>query len=904
MGNPPIETPANRWFDRLLHRLPAAVRYRLFTPAYEDLHHDYVLHLRTVQRPIRRAGLRIWFACCVLVLVMRCYCAAPGFLFVHPFRACASFLRALVASNRIMAIQDIRQGLRRLRQHPLIGGIAILILALGIGASTSIFSVVDAVLLRPLPFPDAGRLVAIEELFAGRGSSVSPVNFLDWRRDARSFQSMALYLENGLTLAAGDHARAVDGYAVSSTFFPTLGVQPELGRFFASEDDRAGGPSSVVLSHGLWMDAFRGALDVVGLQVLFDGAPYTVVGVAPRGAEFPEGTEAWFSLALSARATAPTARGAHYADVIARLRPGVSVAEANAEMQAIAARLAAAYPRHNKDYSARVTDLLGAIVGDAGRGLLFVFGAVACLLLIACVNVSGLLMAQAATRRTEMAVRAALGAGRLALVRQVLIESLILSALAAGLGVLLASWGTGALMAIVPTDLPRTVGVQFNPQAMMFALLVAAGAALLFGTLPALQSMTASFGGWLKESRRDGGIGGSSRVRGTLIALEVALALVLLIGAGLAIRSFDLLARVSPGFDPRRMLMFSVSLPDAIYKEPRQAAVFYQDLVEKLDRLPGIVSSTAVMVPPVAASGFGGTFSIEGRAQPSGVDEPRAQLRAIEPGFFRTLGVPLTAGRAFTAHDSADAPPVAIISETTARRFWPGEDPIGRRLRMHVSAVRGQQPFREIVGIAADVKTSRLDAPTAPVVYVPHPQHPAGFMTVLVRTSSDPEKTTGSVLGVLRRIDSSLAPIRVKTMEDHVAASRADQRFRAVLLGLFSGSAFLLAMVGLYAVTAYSTNRRRHEIGVRIALGATAQDIERMVLAEGMRPVVAGIIIGCGAGIAMSRVMAGLLFGVRPFEPSIVAGVAALLAATAAAACYLPARRAAAADPRKALQAE
>jgi putative ABC transport system permease protein len=352
------------------------------------------------------------------------------------------------------------------------------------------------------------------------------------------------------------------------------------------------------------------------------------------------------------------------------------------------------------------------------------------------------------------------------------------------------------------------------------------------------------------------------------------------------------------------MLMFSVSLPDAIYKEPRQAAAFYRDLVDKLDRLPGVASSTAVMVPPVSASGFGGTFSIEGRAQPTGVDEPRAQLRSIEPGYFRTLGVPFTAGRVFGAHDDEGATPVAIISETAARRFWPGEDPIGRRLRMHVSATGPREPFREIVGIVADVKTSRLEAAPAPVVYVPHPQHPAGFMTVLVRTFSSPEAATGAALAVLRGLDPSLAPIRVRTMEDHVAASRSGQKFRAMLLGLFSACAFLLAIVGLYAITAYSTNRRRHEIGVRIALGATSRDIQRMVLAEGMRPVIAGVLMGCAAALAVSHLMAGLLFGVRPYEPSIVAGVAVLLAATAAAACYLPARSAAAADPRDSLRAE
>jgi putative ABC transport system permease protein len=350
--------------------------------------------------------------------------------------------------------------------------------------------------------------------------------------------------------------------------------------------------------------------------------------------------------------------------------------------------------------------------------------------------------------------------------------------------------------------------------------------------------------------------------------------------------------------------MFSLSLPEAVYGKPSQSATFYRDLVERLNRLPGAVSASGVMIPPVAASGFGGTFSIEGRAQLSGVAEPRAQLRPIAPGYFHMLGVPVLAGRDFTERDGAGAQPVAIISEAAARRFWPGENPVGRHLRMHVSAVSSREPDREIVGIVGDVKTAQLDAPFSPVVYVPHPQHAAGFMTILLRTSPPPETLTSGALAVVHELDPALAPIRIRTLDEQVAASRADQRFRAVLLGLFAGASFLLAMAGLYAVVAYSTTRRRHEIGVRMALGATSGDIKRLIVSEGMRPVATGVLGGCILAVSLSRAMTGLLFGVRPVEPAILVLVSVLLAAAAGAACYLPARRAATADPRETLRAE
>jgi predicted permease len=437
-----------------------------------------------------------------------------------------------------------------------------------------------------------------------------------------------------------------------------------------------------------------------------------------------------------------------------------------------------------------------------------------------------------------------------------------------------------------------------------FTAAVTVVSALIFGCLPAVQSMTTSLGGSLRESRRDSGGAGSRRVRSTLVAVEVALAIVLLVGASLAITSFERLTRVSPGFDPRGILTFSLSLPDGVYKEDRQVAAFYGDLVDRLARIPGAVSSAAVMLAPVSTSGFGGTFSIEGRAESSGPDEPRAQMRPITPGYFLTLGIPIGRGRAFDDRDAADAPPVAIVSEIAARRFWPGEDPIGRRIRMHVSAIGGRQSFREIVGVVGDVKNSRLDQPAAPMVYLPHAQHPASYMALVIRTSGDPAAAQGMAADALRQADKTLVPLQMEPMEFRVTASRGNQRFRAVLLGLFAGSAFFLAIVGLYAVVSYASHIRRHEIGVRVALGASARDIAGMVVRDGMRPVLVGLTLGSAGAAALSGLMRTLVFGVRPFEPAIVAGVVAGFGLAATAACLVPAWRATSVDPTRALRQE
>jgi len=734
---------------------------------------------------------------------------------------------------------------------------------------------------------------------------VSPDNFYDWERHARSFTAMAIYTDQQATLVAGERAESIAGYAVSSSFFRVMGMGPEAGQWLAPEDDRAGGPNSVVLSNGLWRRSFGSDANAVGRTALFDGVSYTIVGVAPAALTFPEGADAWFSLALSERHRASTNRGAHWVTAVARLRKDVSVEQASAEIAGIEARLAKTYPRYVGGYTAEVTDLVAALVGPSSRRALQVlFGAVALLLLVACVNVSGLLMARAATRRTEMALRAALGAGRLALIRQSLVEGLVLATLAATGGVFAARAGVRALMAIVPTDLPRAGEAGLDLQVLLFAATLAVLSAVLFSLLPAVQSMTPNVQSSLSEARSDAGLGGSRRLRGALVAAEVALAMVLLVAAGLALRSFDRLTRVSPGFNPRQILTFWVSLPSGIYREDPQVSAFYQRLLERIDAIPGVVSSGAVMLPPVSTSGFGGTLTIDGKPETSGADEPRAQMRPVSPDYFRTLGTSIRRGRAFERQDTGDSLPVAIVSQTAARRFWPGEDPLGKRIRMHVSATGTREPFRAIVGVVSDIRTGPLQAPIPPVVYVPHAQHPSTVMSLMVRGGGDPGALAASVTAAVAETDRTVVPLDMEPLADHVATSRADWRFRAVLLALFAGSALFLALAGLYALVSYGTIQRRHEMGVRLVLGAMRRDIVRMVVVEGMQPVGIGLALGSAGSIALSRVMSGLLFGTQPIEPEVILAVALLFAVATTLACYVPARRAAESDPRQALRAE
>jgi len=797
-----------------------------------------------------------------------------------------------------MLLQDIRFAFRILRKSPGFTAVATIALALGIGANTAIFSVIHAVLLRPLPYTDPAAIVEINEAMRGSLQSVSPPNFLDWKSQNRTLSGIAAYQDSTMTLGGGSVAQRLDAGFVGADLFGVLGVSPFMGRGFLASEERQGGALVVVLGYGIWQRRFGADPQMVGRSLKFEGKDYQVIGVMPRSFTFPGEIDLWFPLVLTDRDTNPGQRGAHYLNVVARLKPGVSVEQAYADLSAIERSIATQFSTV-QGYGVWVRPLLDAMVGDVRRPLLMLLGAVGFVLLIACVNVSNLLLARAAGRRVEIAVRCALGAGRWRIVRQLLAESVMLSLAGGLLGVLLAGWGVRALSSVLPQDLPRSSSIDVNGLVLLFSVLVSVSTGLLFGVAPAAYASTPDLSAFLKDARRDGrSASGHGTFRSVLIAAEVALALVLLAGAGLAIRSFERLNRIDPGFDPNHVLSLSLSLPEARYPDVASVARFYKTYVEALAAQPGVIAAGAVMRPPLSQGGLGGTFSIIGR---DAGDDQRMQVRPATPGYFETLRIPVRRGRYFSAIDGELGAHVAIVSDEAARRFWPGEDPIGKRIRIHVSiGVRERE--REIVGVVGDVKIRTLEAAAAPVVYVPHAQYVADEMTVVVRTAGEPLASVPLVTAQLAQIDREVALTNVRPAERMVSASVAQPRFRMLMLGLFALIALGLAAVGLYGVMAYSVGERRGELGLRIALGADSGDVLRLVLRQGLMPVGIGIAVGLlGAG-ALTRIMSTLFFDVSPFDPITFTAVPVLLAVVAAIACYIPARRATRVDPLAALR--
>jgi putative ABC transport system permease protein len=799
-----------------------------------------------------------------------------------------------------MLLQDVRFASRLLRKNPGFTVVATAALALGIGANTAIFSVIHAVLMQPLPYADPAAIVEINEAARGNLQTVSPPNFLDWKAQNRTLSGIAAYQDSTMTLGGAAVAERLDAGFVGADVFAVLGVPPLMGRGFQASDERQGSPFVVVLGHGMWQQRFGADPQIVGKSLKFEGKDHLVIGVMPRGFTFPGDIDLWFPLVLTERDTNPGQRGAHYLNVVGRLKPGVSLEQARTDLQAIEQRIAAQFAAV-QGYGVWVRPLLDAMVGDVRRPLLMLLGAVGFVLLIACVNVSNLLLARAAGRRAEIAVRCALGAGRWRIVRQLLAESLLLSLAGGLLGVLLAIWGVRALSSVLPQDLPRSSAIDVNGLVLLFSVLVSLATGLLFGVVPAIYASKPDLSSCLKDARRDGrSAGGHGTFRSALVAGEVALALILLAGAGLALRSFDRLNRIDPGFDPNHVLSVSVSLPEARYPDVAAVSRFYKTYVEALASQPGVLAAGAVMRPPLSRGGFGGTFSIVGREE--GEDQ-RMQVRPATPGYFETLRIPLVGGRYFSAADGAGGANVAVISAEAARRFWPGQDPIGKRIRIHVSiGIRERE--REIVGVVGDVKISTLEAAAAPVAYVPHAQYVADEMTIVVRTAGDPLDSVPLVAAQLAQIDREVALANVRPAASMVSASVAQPRFRMMMFALFALIALGLAAVGLYGVMAYLVGQRRGELGLRMALGADPGDVLRLMLREGLLPVAIGIVIGLAGAAALTRIMSTLLFDVSPFDPITFTVVPILLASVAATACYIPARRATRVDPLAALRYE
>ncbi len=798
-----------------------------------------------------------------------------------------------------MIRQDFVFALRMLRRSPGFTLAAVLATALGIGANTAIFTVVKQVLLQPLPYPDAARIVDVNEYARGRASAVSPPNFMDWRAGNRTLAALSAYSENVLTLVGGSEPTRVGAGLVDAHITDVMGVQPLLGRSFTLEDTRPGARKVTVLGYGLWQRVFGGDRTIVSRQVMLEGAPHEVIGVMPPGYDFPDNSELWIPLRLGDDDLGPNQRGAHYLGAVGRLRTGVSAAQASADLDRIEQTIAAQFPDRVGGYTVAAVPLLHSMVNPVQRPLLILFGAVAFVLLIACVKVSNLLLARATTRTGEIAVRAALGAGRRRLIRQLLAESVVLSLAGGAAGLLLGSWGVRALMAVAPPDLPRAGAVQMDATVLIFSILLSILAGVVFGTVPAIVASRPDLSIFLKDVRRDGGSSGGRRgLRGALVASQVALALVLLTGAGLAIRSFDRLMRVDPGFQTANVLTFRVSLPDAAYPTMASQTRFFRDYTERIRQVPGVTAAGAVSFAPLARSGFGGSFTIYGR--PEGADEGNAQVRSITPGYMEALSIPLKSGRRVTAQDTETAARVALVSETAARRFWPGENPVGKQIQVHVN--EGARTPREIVGVVGDVRIRGMEIDPVPVIYVPHTQYGPESMTIVVRSAGDPIQLVPQLKATLSALGPGVAISRAMTMDDLVSANVAEPRFRTLVLSIFAIVSLALAAVGLYGVVAFSVNQRRPELGLRIALGAEPSSVLRLVLREGMTPVAAGILIGLGGAAVLARVMKTLLFNVDTLDPLTFGSVALVLTVVAFAACYVPARRATTVDPATALR--
>ncbi|HEY2713706.1 MAG TPA: ABC transporter permease [Chthoniobacterales bacterium] len=816
-------------------------------------------------------------------------------------------------------MNDLRFAFRQLFKEPRFTIVAVLALAIGIGANTAIFSVVNAVLLKPLPFPQPEQLVAWGSINNRPASdtelsSVSYPDFYDFRAENKSFDHLAVYRLENLALVAQGPPESLRAEKVSSDFFDVFGVRPLLGRTFQRDEEKAGGGSrglAVILSHAFWETHFRGDRSIIGKPVTLDNRPFTVVGVLPADFSFPldsDPAQVFVTSALDASTldgTKPQTdqRGNHSLQGIGRLKPGVTAIQADTELRTIAAALARQYPDSNTQFSAGAAPLRENLVGDVARGLYVLFGAVGCVLLIASANVANLLLARATVRRKEIAVRAALGASRGRIVRQLLSESLLLAILGGFCGLVLAVWGTDFLVSLVPKSIPRAQHIGLDGAVLAFTFLASLGTGVLFGLMPAWQSSRLDLRGALNDSAR-GSSGSHHRLRNALVVSEVALALLLLTGAGLLLQSFAHLSRVNPGVQPERLFTATIVLPDAAYPKPEKIVAFEDQLLTALRALPGVQSASTVFPLPLSGSNMTTSFDLEEHPKPEGKRDA-SPTRLVGSDYFHAMGVSLVRGRLFDTSDRLDSKPAIIVNERFAQEYFPNENPLGRRLRPGMSLTDADGPMREIVGVVTNVKHQSLRGEFTPEMYIPASQIPIDIFSLVVRANtSRPAALTGSIREVLRQVDPGLPLTRVKMFEDYISDSLARPRFNAFLLSLFAGVALLLTAIGIYGVMAYSVAQRRHEIGIRMALGAQKSDVLRLVVGGGMRLTAFGVVIGVAAAFALTRLLGNLLYGVGAFDGLTFGAVALLLAGIALVACWLPAQRATAVSPLVALRTE
>ena len=799
-------------------------------------------------------------------------------------------------------INDFRYALRQLVKAPSFTIVAILTLALGIGACTAIFSVVNTVLLRPLDYPDPDRIVIIRETQLPKFPefAVSPPNYLDWAKQAKSFEYLAAYGGAALNLTGEGEPQRLIGVRATAHYFDVYGVKPVLGRMLLPEEDVQGKNHVVVLSHGFWQRVFGGARDVIGRAIQLNGEPYNVVGVAPPGFGLASKVDVWTPMAFQPEETANDARGGHYLNVVGRLKPGVTVAQARAEMELIADQLAKQYPDPNKGWSILMMPIQDYLVSEVKPVLYTLFAAVGCVLLIACANLANLLLARATARHREISIRAALGAGRARLIRQLLTESVVLAICGGIAGVVLARWGLDALLALAPATLPRTSDIRLDSGVLFFSLALSVLTGLVFGIAPAWLAARTDVNEALKQGTRgatEGGVRG--RLRSALVVIEVVFALMLLGGAGLLARSFIQLAKVDPGFNPENATLLRLSLPQKKYALPEQQTAFADALLERVKVLPGVHAAGVTHSMPIVSDYLLG-FNIEGRPAIAPSDLPSTNYYTVTPDYFKAMGIRLIRGRVFTAQDDAKAPRVALINETMARQHFPNEDPIGKRINI----TNGPETWREIVGIVGDIKQYGVDQATTAQAYEPFAQVPFTSVNLVMRTNGSPAALLGALRPAVYAIDKDQPIGIIRPLEEIMAESIARQRFAMTLLSVFSAVALVIAAVGIYGVMAYNVIQRTGEFGIRMALGAQPGDVMRLVLTQGGKLIGLGLLIGLVATLAASRAMGSMLFNTSAYDPLTLGTITILLAAVALVACFFPANRATKVNPIEALRSE
>src|SRR5437016_6635866 len=817
-------------------------------------------------------------------------------------------------------MQNLSYALRVLGKQPLFTAIVIVTFALGIGANTAVFSVLNAVLLRPLPFHEPQNLVALGEYdsrdkTSGAGGieihSISYPDFVDCRAQNSVFERVAVYTNQSVkTLTDGRDATHVQGEAVSADLFPLLGVQPILGRTFLPNEDEPGN-RVVILSYALWQRQFGGDLKIIGRSLTLGGQKFQVVGVMPPRFSFPItafAPELWTTMSMlreSSDGSPPMTeqRGNDFLQCIARLKPNVSIKQAQANIDTIAAALRQQYPDSNANTGAKVLPEVNAMIGSAHSALLMLCAMAACVLLVACVNVANLLLARSLSRNREISIRAALGAGRWHIIKQLLVESILLGAFGGVAGLFVAIWGLDSLKTFLP-NIPRIEEISPDPRVLAFTAFLSLGVGILAGLLPAWRASHPDLATSLNEASRGSSEGAAGRrTRASLVVIEIVLALVLLASAGLLLKSFLHLQKVSLGFDPTNIMTTRVALPDSGYGKPPQAAEFYRKLLARVATLPGVKSSAIAWWFPLSGSEIGFNFDIEERPAPK-AQQPNAQVNVVSPDYFKTLRTPILRGRDFTERDDAKAPKVVIVSESFAKAFFPNENPIGKRIRPNGSVDPGDPPVREIVGVVQDIHLISLRDAPKPQIYMPHEQFAIQTVTMMVRTQNDPRLLIAALHNAVNEIDKNVPLYRPRAFTEYVSQSVAQPRLNAMLVGLFALIALLLAAAGIFGVMSYSVTQRTQEIGIRLALGAQRHDVLRLIVLEGMRVVGLGLVFGLIGVFVCTRLLQSLLFGIGATDLRTMLVVSIILSGVAFLACLLPARRATLVDPVRALRAE